>query len=62
MDLVNLQQIHIRIISIFANRILSKKDIFIFEDGKESRDFIFIDDVVEVFSNIVNVKKSFTYT
>ena len=49
------------IISIFANRILSKKDIFIFEDGKESRDFIFIDDVVEVFSNIINCEKKVSH-
>ncbi len=36
------------ILSIFSTRILSGKDINIFEDGLESRDFIFIDDVVDV--------------
>jgi len=35
------------ILSIFSNRIRSGLDINIFEDGKESRDFVFIDDVVE---------------
>lgn len=35
------------IISIFANRIRQNKPINIFEDGLESRDFVFIDDVVE---------------
>jgi dTDP-L-rhamnose 4-epimerase len=35
------------IISIFSNRLKEGKDIFIFEDGKESRDFVFITDVVE---------------
>jgi dTDP-L-rhamnose 4-epimerase len=35
------------ILSIFSNRILNCKPINIFEDGKESRDFIFIDDVVD---------------
>lgn len=34
------------ILSIFSNRIINGKPINIFEDGKESRDFVFIDDVV----------------
>ncbi len=34
------------ILSIFSNRLLNNKDVLIFEDGKESRDFIFIDDVI----------------
>jgi dTDP-L-rhamnose 4-epimerase len=34
------------ILSIFSNLILSGKPINIFEDGRESRDFVFIDDVV----------------
>ncbi len=34
------------IISIFSNRIRQNKDIYIFEDGKESRDFVYIDDVI----------------
>ena len=35
------------ILSIFSNRIKSRKSINIFEDGKESRDFVYIDDVVD---------------
>lgn len=35
------------ILSIFSTRIKGGKPINIFEDGKESRDFVFIDDVVE---------------
>ncbi|HUH74794.1 MAG TPA: NAD-dependent epimerase/dehydratase family protein [Chitinophagales bacterium] len=35
------------ILSIFSTRILGGKDINIFEDGTESRDFVYIDDVVE---------------
>lgn len=35
------------ILSIFSTRILNNNPIAIFEDGKESRDFIFISDVVE---------------
>lgn len=34
------------ILSIFSTRILQHKDINIFEDGNESRDFVYIDDVV----------------
>lgn len=35
------------ILSIFSTRIKSHKEINIFEDGKESRDFVYIDDVVD---------------
>lgn len=35
------------ILSIFSNRIKSHKGINIFEDGNESRDFVYIDDVVD---------------
>jgi dTDP-L-rhamnose 4-epimerase len=34
------------ILSIFSTRMLAGRDIEIFEDGYESRDFVFIDDVV----------------
>jgi dTDP-L-rhamnose 4-epimerase len=34
------------ILSIFSTRIKNGKDIAIFEDGKETRDFVYIDDVV----------------
>lgn len=35
------------ILSIFSTRIMNGNDINIFEDGLESRDFVYIDDVVE---------------
>lgn len=35
------------ILSIFSTRIKKHKEINIFEDGKESRDFVYIDDVVD---------------
>lgn len=35
------------ILSIFSTRIRNNKDINIFEDGKETRDFVYIDDVVD---------------
>jgi dTDP-L-rhamnose 4-epimerase len=34
------------ILAVFSTRIKQQKPVYIFEDGKESRDFIFIDDVV----------------
>jgi dTDP-L-rhamnose 4-epimerase len=38
------------ILSIFSKRILSGDDINIFEDGMESRDFVYIDDAVRATS------------
>lgn len=35
------------ILAIFSNQARANEPIYIFEDGKESRDFVFIDDVVE---------------
>lgn len=35
------------ILSIFSTQIRNENDINIFEDGEESRDFVFIDDVIE---------------
>lgn len=35
------------ILSIFSNLMMQGKSINIFEDGEESRDFVFVDDVVE---------------
>jgi dTDP-L-rhamnose 4-epimerase len=35
------------LLAVFSNQIIASKDINIFEDGQESRDFIYIDDVVD---------------
>jgi dTDP-L-rhamnose 4-epimerase len=35
------------ILSIFSTRLRGGKDLNVFEDGRESRDFVFIDDVAE---------------
>lgn len=43
------------ILSIFSTRIKNKKDINIFEDGKESRDFVYISDVVD--ATILGIEK-----
>jgi len=43
------------ILSIFSTRIKNNNDINIFEDGKESRDFVYIDDVVD--ATILGIEK-----
>ncbi len=43
------------ILSIFSTRIKNGNDITIFEDGKESRDFVYIDDVVD--ATILGIEK-----
>ncbi len=43
------------ILSIFSTLIKNKKPINIFEDGKESRDFVFIDDVIK--ATILGIEK-----
>ena len=44
------------ILSIFSTRLLNGNDIDIYEDGQESRDFVFIDDVVS--ATILALEKS----
>ena len=41
------------ILSIFSTRILNWKWVNVFEDGKESRDFVFIDDAVEALRLVI---------
>ena len=36
------------ILAIFSNQARANEPIYIFEDGRESRDFVYVDDVVEV--------------
>jgi dTDP-L-rhamnose 4-epimerase len=43
------------ILSIFSTLIKNGKDINVFEDGKESRDFVYIDDVVQ--ATILGIEK-----
>lgn len=43
------------ILSIFSTRIKNGNDINIFEDGKESRDFVYVDDVIE--ATILGIEK-----
>ncbi|WP_425858671.1 NAD-dependent epimerase/dehydratase family protein [Aeromonas sp. INTO2] len=46
------------ILSIFSTRIKNGNDINIFEDGKESRDFVYIDDVVDSICLAINSDKA----
>jgi dTDP-L-rhamnose 4-epimerase len=49
------------ILSIFSNRILNRKEIIVFEDGDESRDFVFIDDVVSATVSAIESDKCGNY-
>jgi dTDP-L-rhamnose 4-epimerase len=42
------------IISIFSQRIRKGQDVFIFEDGQESRDFVYILDVISALKNAID--------
>lgn len=46
------------ILSIFSTQILNEKSINIFEDGKESRDFIHIDDAVEAIIKSIETEEA----
>lgn len=46
------------ILSIFSNLIMGGKPINIFEDGTESRDFVFIDDVVDATVRAIHQDKA----
>lgn len=45
------------ILSIFSTRIRNQSPINIFEDGKESRDFLYIDDIVSITARAVEYDK-----
>jgi len=45
------------ILSIFSTRIRNERPINIFEDGKESRDFVYIDDVVSITARAVEYEE-----
>ncbi len=47
------------ILAVFSNLIKQKKNIEIYEDGEESRDFVFIEDVVEVTKRAVAYNNNF---
>ena len=45
------------ILSIFSTRIRNQSPINIFEDGKESRDFVYIDDIISITARAVEYDK-----
>jgi UDP-glucose 4-epimerase len=45
------------VVAIFANRMLKNDDVYIFGDGEQQRDFVFVKDVVK--ANVECVKKDF---
>ena len=45
------------IISIFSNRFRKGKGVNIFEDGQQSRDFIYISDVIDSIESSINIEK-----
>jgi len=47
------------ILAVFSNLARQGKNIEIYEDGKESRDFVYIDDVVEVTTRAIMYSDSF---
>lgn len=47
------------VIAIFTQRMLERKDIYIYGDGKQMRDFIYVSDVVDV--NIKIITKNIKY-
>ena len=47
------------ILAVFSTLARQNLSLNIFEDGKESRDFVYIDDVVEVTTRALNYRKNF---
>ncbi len=52
----SLQNPYTGIISIFSNQLRQNLPINIFEDGLESRDFVFIDDIVKICTKAIDLK------
>ena len=47
------------VVAIFMGRVKSKKDIEIHGDGEQTRDFVYIDDVVDAWKKSINSKKTY---
>lgn len=53
----NLKSIYSGVITQFLYNAINNKDIKIFGDGSQTRDFVFINDVIESFIKIISFKK-----
>jgi dTDP-L-rhamnose 4-epimerase len=48
------------LLTVFTNQINNNNDIHIYEDGKETRDFVHVDDVTEAITLCINEKNTIT--
>jgi len=47
------------VISIFIRNILSNKPLTIFGDGRQTRDFVYVEDVARIIEKVLNIDKEF---
>ena len=48
------------VVSIFSNKMLSGESVTIFGDGKQTRDFVYVEDVVEAFKQVIKKDETFS--
>ena len=48
------------VVSIFSDKMLSGEPVTIFGDGKQTRDFVYVEDVVEAFKQVIKKDETFS--